>query len=450
MHQIYSVILAGGIGTRLWPLSRTYYPKQFLQVNGHSLFQKTYLRSIEMCRPDCIFIVTNSLHHFLVKNQISELGYQISDEQILLEPSGKNTLPAITWAVTEIQKKSNDARVFVFPSDHLLGEDAIRELKQALPLTDSQIVTFGIVPSIPHTGYGYISPGENLQTGFKVREFKEKPDARTAKEYVDKGYFWNSGIFLFSVPVFKSELTKYQPDIASAFEKGVVWDELPSISIDYGILEHSDAIAVVPLSTSWSDLGNFNAWYEISEKDEQENTGDCVAIDSQGNFVTTQDRFAALIGIQNTIVVETPDALLICRRDMAEKVGDLVKGLKKKNNPITEIHQLVYRPWGAYLGLEKGPGFQIKRITVDPGNRLSLQRHHHRSEHWVVIHGTADVELDGKQFFIRPGESTFVPAGVMHRLGNSGKIPLEVIEVQIGEYLEEDDIERTEDDYQRK
>lgn len=449
MHQIYTIILAGGIGTRLWPLSRTYYPKQFLQMNGHSLFQKTYLRALECCNPNSVIIVTNSLHHFLVKNQISELGYQIHDEQILLEPSGKNTLPAITWAVSEIQKQNADASVFVFPSDHLLGSGAAEELKNALPLSHDHIVTFGIIPSIPHTGYGYIAPGKNLQIGYQVREFKEKPDATTARSYVEKGYLWNSGIFLFSVPVFMAEMLKYQKDIVNAFENGAVWDELPTISIDYGILEHSDLVAVVPLTTSWSDLGNFNAWYEISGKDSSNNSGECVSIDSHGNFVATEDRLAALIGIENTIIVETPDALLVCRRDMAEKVGDLVKELKKKKNPITEIHQLVYRPWGSYLGLEKGQGFQIKRISVDPGKRLSLQRHHHRSEHWVVIHGTADVELDGKQYFIRPGESTFVPAGVMHRLGNSGKIPLEVIEVQIGEYLEEDDIERTEDDYKR-
>jgi mannose-1-phosphate guanylyltransferase/mannose-6-phosphate isomerase len=201
-------------------------------------------------------------------------------------------------------------------------------------------------------------------------------------------------------------------------------------------MEHSDKVAVVPLTSSWSDLGNYNAWYEISGKDSCNNSGNCAAIDSYGNFVTSEDRFTALIGIRDTIVVDTSDALLVCRRDMAEKVGDLVKDLKKHGNPITEIHRLVYRPWGSYLGLETGPGFQIKRLTVEPGKRLSLQRHHHRSEHWVVVHGTADVELDGKHHFIRPGESTFVPAGVMHRLGNSGKIPLEVIE-------------RSEDDYKR-
>lgn len=449
MNRIYTIILAGGVGTRLWPLSRTHYPKQFLQVNGHSLFQKTYLRALENSNPSDVFIVTNELHHFLVKNQITELGYLVTDEQILLEPSGKNTLPAITWGVTEIARRSPDAVIMVFPSDHLLGASAGAELLAAASLSDQFLVTFGIIPDGPHTGYGYIAPGSPLKTGFKVQEFKEKPDEETAVRYVSEGYFWNSGMFLFSVPVFMNELQKYQPDISRLFETGAAWEELPSVSIDYGIMEHSDKVAVVPLTSSWSDLGNYNAWYEISGKDSCNNSGNCAAIDSYGNFVTSEDRFTALIGIRDTIVVDTSDALLVCRRDMAEKVGDLVKDLKKQGNPITEIHRLVYRPWGSYLGLETGPGFQIKRLTVEPGKRLSLQRHHHRSEHWVVVHGTADVELDGKHHFIRPGESTFVPAGVMHRLGNSGKIPLEVIEVQIGEYLQEDDIERTEDDYKR-
>jgi len=449
VHQIFTIILAGGVGTRLWPLSRTYYPKQFLQVNGHSLFQKTYLRALENSRPSDIYIVTNELHPFLVKNQIAELGYSVPDEQILCEPSGKNTLPAIAWGVTEIARKNPDAVIMVFPSDHLLGASAGEELRSAVPLSSRYLVTFGIIPDSPHTGYGYIAPGSPLEIGFRVNEFKEKPDEETARQYVKDGYFWNSGMFLFSVPIFSKELLRFQPKIADIFETTGSWEELPSVSIDYGILEHSDAVAVVPLSASWSDLGNFNAWYEISGKDACDNSGTCVAIESYGNFVTTKDRFAALIGIRDTIVVETCDALLVCRRDMAEKVGDLVRELKNQGNPITEIHRLVYRPWGSYLGLETGPGFQIKRLTVNPGMRLSLQRHHHRSEHWVVVHGTADVELDGKHLFVRPGESTFVPAGVMHRLGNSGKIPLEVIEVQIGEYLEEDDIERAEDDFQR-
>jgi len=450
MSRVYTVILAGGVGTRLWPLSRTYYPKQFLQINDNSLFQNTWKRALELSDPSDIYVVTNDLHHFLVVNQISELGFQIPDDQILLETVGKNTLPAITWAVNTIARRDPEALVVIYPSDHLLGSSAAEEISASISLGMDYLVTFGIIPSGPHTGYGYIAPGDSVKNGYIVREFKEKPDEATAKRYVKEGYYWNSGMFLFSVRVFIDELKDLQPDIYNAFNTGVEWEKLPSISIDYGLLEHSGKVAVVPLKSSWTDLGNFNAWHEISAKDEEDNSGTCVSIKSHGNFVISENLFTALIGIEDTIVVETGDALLVCRRDMAEMVGDLVKGLKKSENPITEIHRKVYRPWGSYSGLEKGQGYQIKRLTVEPGSRLSLQRHHHRSEHWVIVHGTADVELDGRHIFVRPGESTFVPAGVMHRLGNSGKIPLEVIEVQIGEYLEEDDIVRTEDDFKRE
>jgi mannose-1-phosphate guanylyltransferase / mannose-6-phosphate isomerase len=449
MRRVYTVILAGGVGTRLWPLSRTYYPKQFIKINDHTLFQNTWKRALVLSDPSEIYVVTNDLHHFLVVNQINELGYKIQDDQILLETVGKNTLPAITWAVTEIARKDPEALVVVYPSDHLLGTSATEEISGALSLGSDYLVTFGILPTCPHTGYGYIAPGEKAGNGYIVREFKEKPDKETAEKYVKDGYYWNSGMFLFSVQVFLEELKKYQLDIYKTFNTGGEWEQLPSISIDYGLLELSEKVAVIPLSSKWTDLGNFNAWHEISSKDDEDNVGNFVSIESHGNFISSQNLFTALIGIENTIIVETGDALLVCRRDMAEKVGDLVKELKRSENPITEIHRKVYRPWGSYFGLEKNPGYQIKRLTVEPGSRLSLQRHHHRSEHWVIVHGTADVELDGKHFFIRSGESTYVPAGVMHRLGNSGKIPLEVIEVQIGEYLEEDDIERTEDDFKR-
>lgn len=449
MRRVHTVILAGGVGTRLWPLSRTYYPKQFLQIDDLSLFQKTWTRATGLSDPSEIYVVTNNLHHFLVVNQISELGYNISDKQILLETEGKNTLPAIAWAVSEIARKDHDSLVVVFPSDHLLGSSAEEEISRSFPLGTDYLVTFGIIPSVPHTGYGYIAPGQQIENGFLVKEFKEKPDKLTAERYIRDGYYWNSGMFLFSVQVFLEELKKYQPEIFNIFTENLGWNLLPSLSIDYGLLEHSSKVAVVPLSSSWTDLGNFNAWYETSDKDADNNAGECISIQSHGNFVISENLHPALIGMEDTIVVETGDALLVCRRDMAEKVGDLVKELKKGDNPITEIHRKVFRPWGSYFGLETGQGFQIKRLTVNPGKRLSLQRHHHRSEHWVIVHGTADVELDGRQIFVRPGESTFVPAGVMHRLGNSGKIPLEVIEVQIGEYLKEDDIERTEDDFNR-
>lgn len=450
MSSTYTVILAGGVGTRLWPLSRTYYPKQFLQVNGHSLFQDTYLRAIELSGPKKILVVTNEIHQFLALDQIAELGYSIDDEYLLKEPEGRNTLPAITWAVKMITIQDPDATIVVFPSDHMLGDKAIEEIDNAVELGRDHLVTFGIPPTGAHTGYGYIAPGERSGPGFFVKEFREKPDHDTAEQYVRAGYLWNSGMFLFSARVFNEELRRYQPEISTAFESGKIeYNALPSISIDYGLLEHSDRVMTVPLTARWTDLGTFAAWYDISEKDPDRNVGTFNGLDSSGNFVSTGDRVTALIGIKDTIIVDTDDALLVCRRDMAEKVGNLVKDLKKLNNPITEYHRTVFRPWGSYTQLEISNGYKIKRLTVSPGKRLSLQRHHHRSEHWVVVHGTADVELDGVHHFLRPGESTYVPSGVIHRLGNSGKIVLEVIEVQIGEYLEEDDIERTADDYHR-
>lgn len=450
MSTIYSVILAGGVGTRLWPLSRTHYPKQFLQMNGHSLFQETYLRALLLSDPDHILVVTNEIHQFLVRDQIAELGHTIAEARLLREPEGRNTLPAIAWSVREIGTIDPEALVVVFPSDHKLDDNAIEEIRAALDLGAANLVTFGIRPSNAHTGYGYIAPGDKIGPGFRVREFKEKPDLETAEMYVRNGYLWNSGMFLFSVSVFQEELRKYQPEIATAFDsENLVYTSLPSLSIDYGLLEHSDRVVTVPLAASWTDLGTFAAWYEVAQKDDKDNAGVFQGIDASGNFISTGDRVTALIGIENTIVVDTDDALLVCRRDMAEQVGDLVKGLKKQGNPITEFHRTVFRPWGSYTQLEETVGYKIKRLNVNTGKRLSLQRHHHRSEHWVVVHGTADVELDGTHQFLRPGESTYVPAGVMHRLANSGKIPLEVIEVQIGEYLEEDDIDRTEDDFQR-
>ncbi len=450
MSAVFSVILAGGVGTRLWPLSRTQYPKQFLQVQGHSLFQETYLRALRLSDPEHILIVTNEIHQYLVSDQVTELGFSIDDEHLLREIEGRNTLPAITWSVREIQKESPDATVVVFPSDHKLDDKAIDEIRAAIDLGKDNLVTFGICPTTPHTGYGYIAPGDKIGPGFRVKQFKEKPDKETAETYVCNGYLWNSGMFLFSVGVFQKELNQYQPEISAAFESpDLVYQDLPSISIDYGLLEHSSRVVTVPLTADWTDLGTFAAWYDVSQKDEHANVGSYQGIDSSGNFISTGDRVTALIGIEDTIVVDTEDALLVCKRDMAERVGDLVKRLKKQGNPITEFHRTVFRPWGSYTQLEETVGYKIKRLNVNPGKRLSLQRHHHRSEHWVVVHGTADVQLDGTHQFLRPGESTYVPAGVMHRLSNSGKIPLEVIEVQIGEYLEEDDIERTEDDFKR-
>ncbi len=445
---IISVILAGGVGTRLWPLSRTYYPKQFLEQDGPSLFQETFRRATLLSKPSEVYIVTNEVHQYLVRNQIEQMGFSIEDRQILREPEGKNTLPAISWAMHEVKKNHGQGTVGIFPSDHSLDSSAMSEIARAAPLAEDYLVTFGITPTYPNTGYGYIAPGSPVQNGFVVREFREKPDEPTAAEYMRKGYLWNSGMFLFSTGVFFSELKKYQPDFAEPFT-AADFGKLPAISVDYGLLEKSDRVAVVPLSASWTDLGTFKAWYGIKSHDAQGNVGNAEFIDSKNNLVITGRKKTALIGVNDLVVVDTGDALLLCDSDQTERVNLLVKKMKEEKNPLADYHLEVHRPWGSYVDLERSGSYRIKRVTVKPGEKLSVQYHHHRSEHWVVVSGMADVELDGKVIKLSKGQSTFVPAGITHSLGNSGRIPLEVIEVQIGEYLEEDDITRVSDIYNR-
>lgn len=445
---IISVILAGGVGTRLWPLSRTYYPKQFLEQDGPSLFQETFRRAALLSRPDEIYIVTNEIHQYLVRNQVEQMGFSIPDNRILKEPVGKNTLPAISWAMHEITKNHGPCTVGIFPSDHFLDDSAMTEIAGAIPLAKDYLVTFGISPAYPNTGYGYISLGKPVGPGFVVREFKEKPDEATAAEYVSRGYLWNSGMFLFSSGVFFSELRKYQSEFSDPFS-AADFDRLPAISVDYGLLEKSDRVAVVPIAARWTDLGTFKAWYDIKPHDAGGNVGNAEFIDSHNNIVIAGRKKTALIGIHDLVVVDTGDALLLCDKEQTERVNTLVKKLKEEKSPLADFHLEVHRPWGSYVDLERSGPYRIKRVTVKPGEKLSLQFHHHRSEHWVVVSGMADVELDGKVVKLRQGESTFVPAGITHSLGNSGWIPLEVIEVQIGEYLEEDDITRLRDNYNR-
>ncbi|MCQ8894679.1 MAG: mannose-1-phosphate guanylyltransferase/mannose-6-phosphate isomerase [Methanolinea sp.] len=452
MDSIKSVILAGGVGTRLWPLSRTYNPKQFLKLNGKSLFQETYRRALQISSPGEIYVVTQSDHQYLVRNQLEEMNEGIDDTRLLKEPVGKNTLPAITWAMGEIEKEYGKSLVAIFPSDHYLGDSAMEEVSAARAIAGDYLVTFGVPPTYPHTGYGYIAPGESLPIGAKVSKFREKPDWETAKVYVDAGYFWNSGMFLFSTEIFFRELARLQPTLYGSFrESGPgCYPELPSLSVDYGLLEHSDRVAVVPLQSEWTDLGTFRAWYEFKAHDPSGNAGDAEFIDSEGNFVHAPGKCVALIGIRDLVLVDTGDALLACRMDSTERVGDLVRRFRNRGNTIIDYHLQVHRPWGSYTELEKSRFFRIKRVTVKPGKKLSLQMHHHRSEHWIVVSGMADVILGDHTIHLRQGESTFVPAGTKHRLANTGKIPLEVIEVQIGEYLEEDDITRFADEYNRK
>ncbi len=447
-----SIILAGGVGTRLWPLSREYYPKQFIQMDGHSLFQKTYERATLLSDPDEIFVVTNTIHQYLARNQIEEMGFTLIDDNLLAEPEGKNTLPAIAWAMQRIRSISSSATAVVFPSDHLLGTDALDQIRAAEPISAKNIVTFGIKPDSPHTGYGYIKPGRPLPYGAMVDEFREKPDEKTAQEYVRNGYLWNSGIFLLSVGIFFSELKKYRPELFEAFREGHTPDypRLESISIDYGLLEQSKKVAVVTLETEWSDLGTFKALYDREQHDIEGNIGKAEFFSAENNFVHAPGKHVGLIGVHDLIVVDTSDALLVCDRSHSELVKNLVTRYNERKDPVTKFHRQVHRPWGSYTILEETGIYKIKRVSVKPGQKLSLQLHHHRSEHWVVVRGTAEVILNAEITILRQGESMFVRSGTMHRLKNPGVIPLEVIEVQLGEYLEEDDIIRFDDDYGRK
>ncbi len=446
-----SIILAGGVGTRLWPLSREYYPKQFIQLDGPSLFQQTFLRATRLSAPDDIYIVTNEIHRYLVRNQIEELGYTISDDHLLAEPEGKNTLPAIAWAMQRIRTVSPSATAVVFPSDHLLGENAVDQIRAAEPLAKKNLVTFGIRPESPHTGYGYIRPGKRLSIGNSVDEFKEKPDEKTAEQYVQSGYLWNSGIFLLSTDIFFKELRKYQPELYAAFSGDLPlnYSALEAISIDYGLLEHSRNVAVITLETTWSDLGTFRALYDVEEHDPEGNVGKAEFLGASNNYVHAPGKHVGLIGVHDLIVVDTADALLVCDTARAEQVKQLVSRFNEMNLEVTRFHRKVHRPWGSYTILEDTPFYKIKRVTVKPHQKLSLQLHHHRSEHWIVVSGTAEVVLNTETRLLHQGESTFVRSGMRHRLKNPGVIPLEVIEVQLGEYLREDDIVRFEDDYGR-
>jgi len=455
--NIKSIILAGGSGTRLWPLSREHYPKQFLKLGKTSLFQDTFKRCLEISDLQDVFVVTNGTQKFFVAGQIKELGYDIPGENLLIEPKGKNTLPAICFGIQEIKKRYGKSTVSVFSSDHILDRSAMRTIAGAEALVCDYLVTFGIVPRYPHTGYGYIKPAQALGAGYRVSEFREKPALDDAKKYVKEGCLWNSGMFMFDTDIFFAELQAHEPSVFGAFETSddidEVYNNVPAVSIDYGIMEKSNRVAVVRLDEKWSDLGNFDAIYDEFEKDEYGNVVygcDNVLIDSAGNLVYSKpSKLVSFIDVNEMVVVDTPDALLVCPRSSSQKVKDIVTALKNKDDERAYLHTTVYRPWGSYTILENSERHKIKNITVMPEKRLSLQLHHHRSEHWVVVKGMACVHVDGKEFFLRPGESTFIRSGVKHRLSNPGKLQLEIIEVQLGDTVDEDDIIRFDDEYGR-
>ncbi|GFO97964.1 mannose-1-phosphate guanylyltransferase/mannose-6-phosphate isomerase, partial [groundwater metagenome] len=383
-ESIKSIILAGGSGTRLWPLSREQYPKQFLKFGKTSLFQDTLERCLLLSDITEIFAVTNESQKFFVSGQIKECGYDIPAENILIEPKGKNTLPAICFGMLEIEKRYGSSVVGVFPSDHILDKSAMKIIAGAQVLAQDSLVTFGIAPRSPHTGYGYIKPGQALGAGYRVLEFREKPALTRAKKYVKEGCLWNSGMFLFDTELFFSELKTHASDVFKAFEASddinAVYDTVPSISIDYGIMEKSSSVAVVRLDENWSDIGNFDAMYDELEKDSSGNVVygcDNVSIESTDNLIYSKPKkLVSLIDVSGMVVVDTPDALLVCPRSSSQKVKDLVSALKNKNDERAFLHQTVYRPWGSYTVLESSERHKIKNIMVMPEKRLSLQLHH--------------------------------------------------------------------------
>ncbi len=454
-----NVILSGGSGTRLWPISRTLMPKQFVKLfDGSSLFQKTILRNKGLC--DKTLIVSNSEQLFLALDQAEEIdAHSLS---FLLEPIGRNTAPAIAIAAFGV---AADEILLVSSSDHLIkNEAAYKEAvsKAAAFAKDGYIVTFGIRPTYAETGYGYIE-----SNGSDVLSFKEKPDAVTAEEYIKKGnFYWNSGMFCFKAGVFLDELKKYSPDIyeasRTAYQNAVRDDDkskirledmkaIPEDSIDYAVMEKSSLVKVVPCDMGWSDVGSFESLYAELGKDDDGNTySSAINIDSKNNLIIESDRQIATIGLEGIMIVDTPDALLVARQGCGQQVKNVVAKLKGQDSELHNIHLTVHRPWGTYTVLEEGIGYKIKSIVVTPGKRLSLQKHFHRNEHWVVVSGTAKVQNGDKEITIQANESTYIKAGEVHRLENPGIIDLVMIEVQVGEYVGEDDIVRIEDDFKRE
>lgn len=462
----YAVVLCGGSGTRLWPVSRSSKPKQLIDFDGEfSLLQNTIIRLTKKIEIDHIYLVTHQDHRFIVEDQISNL-YKHKKPKIILEPVGRDTLPAIVLCVKEILLLNNNANISVFPSDHAIKneEEFFSIWNTAIQSVDSDYLTLiGIKPDYPAEGYGYIKPSNesifknDKNIVYKVEQFKEKPDCDTAKEFIMNGYLWNAGMFIFNIKTFISLMKKFQlnllKSIMQAKEEDIkkVYSSIESISIDYGLVEHADNVAVISGSLEWSDLGNWRSIYTHlkSKNDVNFSRGDVVLDNTTNSLVWNERGLVATSGVDNLIIVNTSDATLVCNKDTPEKVKELVSLLRKKKPNLVETHLKVFRPWGSYTVLEQGKGFKIKRIEVKPKQKLSLQLHKHRSEHWVVVDGVAKVINGDTEFTIKKNESTFIPPKTKHCLENPSNKLLIIIEVQSGDYLEEDDILRFGDNYGR-
>jgi mannose-1-phosphate guanylyltransferase/mannose-6-phosphate isomerase len=469
--MLIPLILSGGSGTRLWPVSRKNLPKQFLPLAGKgTLFQQTVARTRPLPQVTAPIVVASEDHRFLAADQLLEVG--IENATIVLEPLARNTAPAIALGALQALERDVDALLLVLPADHLIGDTAAfaDAVKQAVPLAEKGwLVTFGVRPDRPETGFGYIRRAEAIdEHGFRVEQFVEKPDLVTAESYLaDGGYDWNSGMFLFKAARYLEELHAHAPAMLAAVRdahaKASVDLDFVRIdhdafalaadkSIDYAVMEKTSRAAVIPVSCAWSDIGSWAALWLTGDKDAQGNVreGDTMTVDTRNSLLRSHDRhLLATVGVDDLIVVTTPDATLVAHRDAAQDVKKVVEQLKAAGRSEHSLHRVVHRPWGSYDSLESGERFQVKRIVVKPGASLSLQKHHHRAEHWIVVSGTAEVTCDDKVFLLGENQSTYIPLGSKHRLRNPGKVALELIEVQSGSYLGEDDIIRFDDVYGR-
>ena len=460
--------MSGGSGTRLWPLSRHNKPKQFLNLFGeYSLFQDTLNRLSGLDELEAPIVVCNVEHRFMVAEQLQQLD--VSDAKIVLEPCARNTAPAIAIAAMQAQLSGNDPIMLVLAADHIIHDkqafhNAIKQAK--IVAEQGELVTFGIVPDSPHTGYGYIEAAEKGVCS-KVSAFVEKPNKTKAEQYVGSGnYYWNSGMFMFKASTILKEVECYAPEIFESCQQAIKlsnkdldfirldeneFSQCPSDSLDYAVMEKTDKAVVIPLDAGWSDVGSWSSLWDNQEKDEQNNVsiGDVFLEQVSNSYVHSEQRLVSVLGVDNLVVVETADAVMIADKDHAENIKVLVSALKEKGRDEATMHRKGYRPWGHYDSVDKGERFQVKRITVNPGASLSLQLHHHRAEHWIVVKGTAEVTCGEKITLLAENESTFIPLGTKHRLHNPGLLPLEIIEIQSGDYLGEDDIVRFDDEYNR-
>ena len=457
--------MAGGSGTRLWPLSRAAHPKQFLSLHGKNTMLQETVNRIDGLNISSSITICNEEHRFFVAEQLREIGKLGS---IILEPVGKNTAPAI--ALAAFHSVEEDPLLLVLAADHVIQDNVAFEksVSAAIPLAESgKLVTFGIVPMEPHTGYGYIKGGKEQDAGFDVDKFVEKPSLELAQEYLSSGnFFWNSGMFMFKASSYLEELKQFRPDIYDACKVSLdksesdldflrinkeKFEACPSESIDYAVMEKTTNAVVVPMAAGWSDIGSWSSLWDISKKDDNGNSshGDVLLHDSNNSYIRSDEKLVAAVGVDDLVIVDTKDALMVAHRDAVQDAKLIAQQLKSKSRTEWELHREVYRPWGKYDSIDNGDRYQVKRITVKPGAKLSVQMHHHRAEHWIVVSGRAKVTNGGKTFFLSENESTYIPVGVIHSLENPEKTNLELIEVQSGSYLGEDDIVRFEDKYGR-